>query len=281
MYENCEFNSVRQKPWKKALCVLLSVIIAVGALISLTASTEKFQNYVEMRSMLSGYASGIVDTKGAVAVDKESMLSDNTLINLENKDGSNTAYIFSEPISYTDENGNLQIKDISVTKQKNKDLQAKGYEYSNGQNDYRINFSKDSSKGLYIEFGNSSYSIIPQGNNAVQGNKGKSEILSEQFEDFEYPDIYGEGTNLKFYPQLNGVKDEIVLNSNIGQSVFSFKLITDNCTAVLNDDGTVSLIGNDSKDSVQTFTAPFAYDSAYVEGEFDEHYTDCAYTLDK
>lgn len=93
--------------------------------------------------------------------------------------------------------------------------------------------------------------------------------------------IYGEGTNLKFYPQLNGVKDEIVLNSNIGQNVFSFKLITDNCTAVLNDDGTVSLVSNETKDSVQTFSAPFAYDSAYVEGEFDEHYIDCAYTLEK
>ena len=281
MNEFSKANYYQHKPWKKALCVLLSVIIAFGALITLTASTDKFQNWVEMHSVLSRYANKIVETKGAIAIDEESMLSDNTLINLQNSDGSNTAYLFSEPISYTDENGNLKTKDISVVRQSNKELKEKGYEYTNGQNDYRINFSKDSSKGLFIEFGNSSYSIIPQSENAVNGNERTSEILSEKFEDFEYKNIYGEGTNLKFYPQLNGIKDEIVLNSNIGQNIFTFKLITNNCTAVLNDDGTVSLVSNDNEDSVQTFSAPFAYDSEYIDGDFNEHYTDCEYTLDK
>lgn len=281
MNETYESNSLRHKPWKKALCVLLSITIAFGALIALTGSTEKVQNWVEMHSMLSDYANDIVDTKGAIAIDKESMLSDRALINLENSDGSNTVYLFSEPISYTDENGNLKTKDISVEKQKNKELKAKGYEYANGQNDYRINFSSDSTKGLYIELGDSSYTIIPQSEKSVIGDESISEILSEKFEDFEYKNIYGEGTNLKFYPQLNGVKDEIVLNSNINQNIFSFKLITNNCTAALNDDGTVSLVGNDSKESVQTFSAPFAYDSEYVDGDINEHYTDCEYTLEK
>lgn len=281
MEEFYEMNTTRHKPWKKALCILLSAIIAFGTFVALTVGSSRLQDWLGIQSMLSAYASEIVDTKGAIAVDEESMLADNHTINLENKDGSNTVYLFSEPISYTDENGNLKTKDISVEKQSDKALRSNGYEYTNGQNDYRINFSSDSSKGLYIEFGDSSYSIIPQSNNTAVGNKSTSEILSEQFEDFEYPNIYGEGTNLKFYPQLNGVKDEIVLNSNIGQNIFSFKLTTSNCTAVLNDDGTVSLISTDNKESVQTFSAPFAFDSEYVEGDRNEHYIDCSYTLDK
>lgn len=274
-------NKIKPKLWKKALCVLLSVIIAFGTFVALTVGSSRLQDWLGIQSMLSAYASEIVDTKGAVAVDKESMLEDSSIIDLKNKDGSNTVYLFSEPISYTDENGNLKTKDISVEKQTDKEMKAKGYEYTNGQNDYRINFSKDSSKGLYIEFGNSSYSIIPQSDKIVIGNESISEILTEQFEDFEYKNIYGQGTNLKFYPQLNGIKDEIVLDSNIGQSVFSFKLTTSNCTAVLNDDGTVSLISDDNDESVQTFSAPFAYDSAYIEGDRNEHYIDCSYTLDK
>ena len=281
MEEFYEMNTVKHKPWKKALCVLLSAIIAFGTFVALTVGSSKLQDWLGIQSMLSAYASEIVDTKGAIAVDKESMLEDSNIIDLKNKDGSNTVYLFSEPISYADENGNLKTKDISVEKQSDKNLKSKGYEYTNGQNDYRINFSKDSSKGLYIEFGESSYSIIPQSDKATFGNESTSEILTEQFEDFEYPNIYGEGTNLKFYPQLNGVKDEIVLNSNIGQNVFSFKLTTNNCTAVLNDIGTVSLISNDSEETVQTFAAPFAYDSEYVEGDKNEHYIDCSYTLDK
>lgn len=276
-----KLNSTQHKPWKKALCVLLSVIIAFGTFIALTVGSSKLQDWLGIQSMLSAYASEIVDTKGAIAVNEESMLADNHVIDLENRDGSNTVYLFSEPISYTDENGNLKTKDISVEKQSDKALKSNGYEYTNGQNDYRINFSSDSSKGLYIEFGNSSYSINPQSNRSATGTESISEILDEQFEDFEYPNIYGEGTNLKFYPQLNGVKDEIVLNSNIGQNIFSFKLTTSNCTAVLNDDGTVSLISNDNNEAVQTFAAPFAFDSEYVEGDKNEHYIDCSYTLDK
>lgn len=276
-----KLNSTQHKPWKKALCVLLSVIIAFGTFIALTVGSSKLQDWLGIQSMLSAYASEIVDTKGAIAVNEESMLADNHVIDLENRDGSNTVYLFSEPISYTDENGNLKTKDISVEKQSDKALKSNGYEYTNGQNDYRINFSSDSSKGLYIEFGDSGYSIIPQSSHSATGTESTSEILHEQFEDFEYPNIYGEGTNLKFYPQLNGVKDEIVLNSNIGQNIFSFKLITDNCTAVLNEDGTVSLINNDNKKSVQTFAAPFAFDSEYVEGDRNKHYIDCSYTLDK
>ena len=281
MEEFYEMNTTGHKPWKKALCVLLSAIIAFGTFVALTVGSSRLQDWLGIQTMLSAYASEIVDTKGAIAVNEESMLADNHVIDLENRDGSNTVYLFSEPISYTDENGNLKTKDISVEKQSDKALKSNGYEYTNGQNDYRINFSSDSSKGLYIEFGESSYSIIPQSDKAVVGNESTSEILSEQFEDFEYKNIYGEGTNLKFYPQLNGVKDEIVLNSNIGQNVFSFKLTTSNCTAVLNDDGTVSLISNENKESVQTFAAPFAFDSEYVEGDRNEHYIDCSYTLDK
>lgn len=273
-------NAIKPKLWKKALCVLLSIIIAFGTFVALTVGSSRLQDWLGIQSMLSAYASEFIDTKGAIGVDKESMLADNHTINLENKDGSNTVYLFSEPISYTDEHGNLKTKDISVEKQTDKELKAKGYEYTNGQNDYRINFSSDSSKGLYIEFGESSYSIIPQSNNTAVGNESTSEILTEQFEDFEYPNIYGEGTNLKFYPQLNGIKDEIILNSNINKNVFSFKLNTENCDAVLNEDGTITLI-NDDNGVVQTFSAPYAYDSEYIEGFADEHYTDCKYSLEE
>ena len=276
-----EKSMAEHKKWKKVLCVFLSIIIAFGTFVALTVGSGRLQDWLGIQSMLSAYAAEIVDTKGAVAVDEESMLADHHIIDLENRDGSNTVYLFSEPISYTDENGNLKTKDISVEKQADKELRDKGYEFTNGQNDYRINFSSDSGKGLYIEFGESSYSIIPQSDEKMNGNESISEILNESFEDFEYKNIYGEGTNLKFYPQLNGVKDEIVLNSNIGQTVFSFKLITSNCTAVLNEDGTVSLISKDDKESVQTFSAPFAYDSEYVEGDKNEHYIDCSYSLDK
>lgn len=276
LYKN-NFNE--HKPWKKVICIFLSIIIAFGSFATLTVGSSKLQDWLGIKSMLSAYAAEIVDTDGAVAVDEKAMLADHHTINLENRDGSNTVYLFSEPISYTDENGNLKTKDISVEKQSDKKLKEQGYDYTNGQNDYRINFSSDSKKGLNVQFDKCTYSIIPESNISVSGSKETAVFLNEEFEVFEYENIYGTGTTLRFYPQLNGVKEEIVLDSNIGQNSFSFIIKVENCTAVLNDDGTVSLISNNDDTAVQTFSAPFAYDSEYVEGDYDEHYIDCNYEL--
>ncbi len=267
---------------KKAICIFLAVIMAFGSFVALSVGSSHLQDYLHVKSMLSAYASEIVDTKGICGINSDAMLADNTVIDLKNLDGSNTVYLFCEPISFTDENGSIKTKDISVEKQCDNDLLSHGYNYANGQNDYRINFSQDITKGLLIEFENCKYSIVPQTDYpAAQGKKSSSVLLGEKFETFEYSGAFGAGTNLKFYPQLNGVKDEIVLNTNTGKNTFSFELKTENCDAVLNDDGTVSLIGRDDSSIVQIFSAPFAYDSKYIEGMKDKHYIDCSYQLDK
>lgn len=263
--------------WKKILCVFLSIIIALGTFITLTFGNSKFQKWLGIHSMLSAYAAEIVDTKGAIAVNEEAMLAENHTINLENRDGSNTVYLFSEPISFTDEDGNIKTKDISV-ESADSELKSVGFDYTNGQNDYRINFSKDQSIGIQAAFDNCSYSIIPMSTFTAEGTKSTAEFLNESFEVFQYENIYGIGTNLRFYPQLNGIKDEIVLNQNINKNVFSFELKTENCTAQLNEDGTISLVNMDGA-AIQTFTAPFAYDSEYIEGDINSHRVDCQYDL--
>ena len=269
----------KTKLWKRVLSIVLAVIIGFGTFVVFTFGNSRFQKWLGIHSVLSAYAAEMVDTKGAVAVDEEAMLADDHTINLENKDGSNTVYLFSEPISYTDKNGNLKTKDISVERA-NKALKSKGYDYTNGQNDYRINFSKDYNTGVQAEFDNCSYSIIPISDYDTVGKETVAEYLNEKFEVFQYKNIYGYGTNLRFYPQLNGIKDEIVLDSNIGKNTFSFKIETNNCIASLDDDGAV-VLKNADDEVVQTFSKPFAYDSDFVDGIYDEHYVDCVYTLDK
>ena len=275
-----EEKILKNKLWKKILCIILSVIIAFGTLITLTVGSSRLQDLLGIQSMLSAYAEEFVDTEGAIALNSDEMLENHNIIDFENNDGSNTVYLFSEPITYVDEDGDIKAKDISVEKQTDKELKSQGYAFTNGQNDYRINFSEASDKGLLIEYEKSSYRIIPQSDFAVIGTENTSYILGELFENFEYKDIYGSGTNLKFYPQLNGVKDEIILNHNPGINEFSFKIITENCFAVLNDNGTVSLISNEDKKEIQTFSAPFAFDSDYIDGYDDEHRKDCAYKLE-
>ncbi len=95
---------------KKALCVILSLIMAFGTFITFTVGYSPLHEWLGIRNMFSAYAAEFVDTDGAVEVDEDAMLADNHTINLENKDGSNTVYLFSEPISYTDDNGNLKTR---------------------------------------------------------------------------------------------------------------------------------------------------------------------------
>lgn len=278
MSELYETNMTTHRPWKKVLSVILSVILAFGTLVALTVGSSRLQDWLGIKSMLSAYAAEYVDTAGAIAVDKDAMLADPHTINLENRDGSNTVYLFSEPISFTDENGNLKTKDISVVKETDKALKAKGYTYTNGQNDYRIHFAQQAAQGVLVQFDGGSYTVAPVGSTDSIGEKRTSVSLNEEFETFSYANAYGDSTALQFYPQLNGVKDEITLDKFTGQTNFAFRLTTENCTAVLQKDGTVELQNSDGK-CVQTFAAPFAYDSAYVVGDKNDHYTDCSYQL--
>lgn len=109
-------DKFEHKLWKKALCVFLAVIIGFGAFVTLTVGSSRIQDWLGVRTMLSAYAAEIVDTKGVISANEEAMKSNNTIIDVENRDGSNTSYIFSEPISFVDENGNIKTKDISVEK---------------------------------------------------------------------------------------------------------------------------------------------------------------------
>ena len=44
MEEFYEMNTVKHKPWKKALCVLLSAIIAFGTFVALTVGSSRLQD---------------------------------------------------------------------------------------------------------------------------------------------------------------------------------------------------------------------------------------------
>lgn len=105
-----EENAVKNKLWKKVLCVILSIIIAFGTLITLTVGSSGLQDLLGIQSMLSAYAKEYVDTDGAIALNSDEMLADHNIIDLENRDGSNTVYLFSEPITFTDKTAILRQK---------------------------------------------------------------------------------------------------------------------------------------------------------------------------
>ncbi len=206
---------------------------------------------------------------------------DHTRLTLELEDGENVAYLFSEPVSFIDDEGNLVYKDTNIKAVTDTTIINRGYSYENGDNDYKAYFSEDSSKGLLlVEKDGEEIRLVPNGKQSV-GTIEQIESDMELVDSFEYAGVYGTDSVLRFLPQLNGCKEEIVLSSYQGISDFSFTLYTEKGTiAAINSNGEVEIIDSETKDIITTFVAPFAYDSADGFDETSEHYTDCTYELE-
>ena len=143
-------NAHKTKLWLKILSGILAAALVIGALADILAGTSMVQDRLEVSAMMSGYTKDIVDTAKASSIDKETMAEDDKVLAIKNRDGSNTAYIFSEPIYYEDDDGQIRTKDISIQKVKDKSLSELGYDFENGQNDIRIHFSKDPAVGTKV-----------------------------------------------------------------------------------------------------------------------------------
>ena len=206
---------------------------------------------------------------------------DHTRLTLELEGGENVAYLFSEPVSFIDDAGNLVYKDTNIKAVTDTTIINRGYSFENGNNDYKAYFSEDSSKGLLlVEKDGEEIRLVPNGIQSV-GTVGQIESDMELVDSFEYAGVYGTDSVLRFLPQLNGCKEEIVLSSYQGISDFSFTLYTQEGTiAAINSKGEVEIIDSATKDIITTFVAPFANDSSGGMDVTSEHYTDCTYELE-
>ena len=259
------------------LCMLFVTYVPV------MADEEKAKARLEVQEMLSPYFSEIVDTRNIAALDKTNEEANE--LSFVMNDGSKTVYVFSEPVKFLDENGELKSKDISIVEQTDPALSNLGYAYANGENDYRINFSTNAAQGLKVTYNNVGYTIapvLPSGASPEEGRPIQEEKDGEIIDVFSYPGAFGENTTLKYYPQFNGFKDDIVLTEYDGQNQFQFLLNTYGCYARVADDIYVQIVDSATDEVIQTFTPAFAYDAEGNEYSEDEHFTDdCSYVLEE
>ena len=261
---------------------MISVVLVVSLLLPILTSCDfnspSADQGFDVQKSISPYFSEIISPRNVQTVINDPELED-TEITLSMNDGSLTSYVFTEPVKFIDDQGNVQYKDTSIVEQTDESLLKKGYDYTNGSNDYRIHFSTNSRTGIYAGKAGAYFSSIPQNAKQVQGNPVMSERCGEKVPAFLYEGIYGEGTSLYWFPELNGIKEEIVLSSYTGTNRFSFLLSTYGCTAEIAADGRVQLKNDD--EIIQEFKPAFAYDSEGGEYSQDEHYVDGKYYLEE
>lgn len=180
-------------------------------------------------------------------------------ITLQDQDGTNTTYIFSENVKYIDSAGVIKDKKSTLTENITELAYQDQYAYTNTNNDVRMYFpnSIGENTGVVLEKEDIRIELTP-----VQAKKiattAKSISLNQinaqaatpirkqinQLQDgqtvtkdaIDYDAVFGTNTTLRYTPTLNGFKEDIILDTYDGTNEFVFRLKTNGLRLVCQDE---------------------------------------------
>ena len=155
----------------------------------------------------------------------------NTVV-FQNRDGGKTVYLYANPVKYVDANGNVKDKSTAL-KAENITLSGKTYSHSATENVFGQYYPTMPQNGVLITFGQYTVEMAPVitgiltlRDTAVANNK------------VTYNKVFGNGTSLVYTPTLSGVKEDIILQTYMGKSSFSFTLKTNGLAIVQTENDT-------------------------------------------
>jgi YD repeat-containing protein len=235
---------------------------------SIFASAMGLEKRYEIKKSLPEYLADEIDLSSVKDI-KES--GSNNEITLSLNDGTYTTYTYSENVWYESSSG-IKFKDTAIEKQDNKALEKEGYAYTVADNDDSADFSTDSSKGIRVTNNGVTFTLAPI--STATGKSNGKIVKADGSDTFVYEDAYGAGTDLAFVPQLNGIKEEIILSEYNGCNSYKFNLEVNSGTPVIKD-GCLCFKDNTTGAVVSKTELPYAYDSK------GNQTSDCSYTLCK
>jgi|GEM_PF-3466147 len=143
----------------------------------------------------------------------------------ENEDGTRTAYILAEPVKYIDSMGKVLEKNLTLSAGKiaNAGLMASSVStdaYTVTATNTPMTFPHDLSQGVRFTYGAYTVTLRPETVRAsVVAAQADGKVL--------YRNAFGSTAHLAYTPQMNGLKEDIVLARYSGINSFSFILNTD------------------------------------------------------
>ena len=217
-------------------------------------------------------------------------LREENVKHFEMPDGTFKAIVYSEPVHRKDADGKWQDIDNTLSSEK-----------ENGNTNYssfdgRIKFSKNvkNANGKILELSENGYKIsfslidenIKSTSADVKNHKGKKTptVFDSEKEKLDklqsvdnltkvrYNDIRKD-IDLEYEIYANNIKESIIVNSKQYDYVYKFELKLNKLLAILNEDGSISLIDEESGEEKYTMPAPFMFDD---NGELS---TNVYYTL--
>jgi hypothetical protein len=185
----------------------------------------------------------------------------------KNADGTETAYIFNEPVKYEDEKGNIQNKSNKLYSDFKTDLFDGNYAYVNKDNDIKTYFPTELSAytGIILEYEGKVIEMYPFGDAKLPANEKEGLVY--------YNNPFGETTSLRYQPLFSGFREDIILNKYIGNE-FRFILETGSLKPV-SENGAINLIDPNNNTIFAVISPIFVYDS--LQGEARENEAHCTF----
>ena len=205
-------------------------------------------------------------------------------IQTENADGSGQGTLFAAPVKYVDEDGQIRFIDSSIVRKGFFRSLFQSYTYTNAANSVQVEYSPESAKGVRLNGG-----VIMAVTDTKQPDDMPGFVREEAGKDdvFVYPQAFGPDTYVEYSNTAGGVKENIVLEKNVGRNEFAFTLETATHTPVLSADNTsITLVSKTNPgEGDYLISSLYVYDSYQPDGtetaEDFRHYTeDCLYRLE-
>ncbi|NTW71787.1 MAG: DNRLRE domain-containing protein [Eubacteriaceae bacterium] len=199
----------------------------------------------------------------------------------DNGDGTKTAYVYSEPIRYEDENGKLTEIDNSIipmTEDEKTRLDKKGYYAKNKSNITDVYLPEnltDKENNVLVEKDKYKIEMKPLYEKQISLKDGQkpSEIIETEVKkedgtttkeptSIKYKSNFDENVFLEYVPTNNGVKQNIILNEKPESNIFSYEVKLEGLYPEKQDDGRILLKDSKTEKVVGQFQECFMTDSS-------------------
>ena len=253
------------------------------AYIDLSAVPDNIRFLLDTDEPSGGAQTYSADANSAASALRVVDTDDRNSIRIEDGEGNGTAHIFATPVRYETDEGEIEFIDTSMTQESFVTSLFSGYDYRNAANSFTLRFSKQPATGLNMD---GDFTMAVDG---VSLPKGTADQTPEGNGRITYPETFGEHTYLEYINTPTGVKENIVLEQNIGKNRFDFVFASDTHQPVLSEDGsTLFIVRKDDPEQQAEYTVSplYVYDSCMIDTESEppasghKHFTeDCHYEL--
>ena len=251
-------RQVKQFFFRTLSCAIISSMMLSFSLPGVAANSgEKFEQIgtriSEIPQVLRNALSEKI-TADTVVLESDDLYS----ITTKNPDGTGDIDVFTLPIKYEDQNGEIQYIDTGMVAKPVLRSLFGDYTLQNAANSFTAEFSLKAEKGFRMndEFTFSVYNEngLPKGS-VMTTKEGSGKIV--------YPEAFGPNTYVEYINTSKGVKENIILQENIGENRFSFRYTSSSHDLLIDEELNAVLVVRKDDPSVidYIFNPVYVYDS--------------------